>query len=141
MDRFERISFVIPFDDQNELIQPKTKFSVGIFPSEITLNTRVGFVGLMPLYKYNIKMFIQAIHITIKKGEEAQLLNPFTELASVEINTKGTILGGEIDGQVVVKLEKLNIPAKGIYQIRCEIMDSKDTELALHTNVSFFSVD
>ncbi len=141
MDRFERISFIIPFDDGNELIKPKTNYLVGEFPKEITLNTLVGFVGLLPAHKYNIKMFIQAIRIKLKVGEQAQMLNPFAELASVEINTKGNSTGDEIDGQINVNLENINISAKGIYQIKCELMDAEDTEVALHTNVSFFSVD
>ncbi|WP_260524185.1 hypothetical protein [Serratia sp. PL7] len=141
-ERFERISFVIPFNDENELIKPQTKFSLDNFPGEIKLMIRIGFVGLKPSHQYNMKIFVYPSHMRIKVGETVQHQNPFAELASLNLDTKGTILGSfYVDGQVTITLDNVIVPAKGIYQIRCELTDTEESEQSIHENFSYYTVE
>lgn len=140
MERFEKVSFIIPFDDTSESMSPTNNFSLIAFPHDLTLNTRIGFVGLLPHHRYSLKLYISPIRIYIKKGEQAELSNPLMEITSVDINTKVATFGGDIAGQVTIKTESLTIGAKGIYQIKGDLLDSDAGDTLLHTNYSFFSV-
>ncbi|MHA7847147.1 hypothetical protein [Serratia sp. D1N4] len=141
MSGYERISFVVPFNDEGELIKPQTKFTIDTFPKDITLRVCVGFVGLRPVHKYSIELLISPIHLKMKLGDSLELADSFTETAIMEINTKGSILTGNVDGQVDVVLRNINIPGKGIYQILCHLTESSGSAGVLHTNIAFFTTE
>ncbi len=141
-DKFEKISFVIPFNDESELIKPQTKLSLDKFPGEIKLMLRIGFVGLKPSHQYHMKIFVSPSHMRIKVGETVEHQNPFAELAAINLDTKGTILGSfYVDGQVTVTLENVIVPAKGIYQVRCELTDPAEADQSIHENFSYYTVE
>ena len=142
MDKLEKISFIIPFNDESELLKPLTKLMLEDGANSLKLMMRIGFVGLMPSHEYHMKIHVLPIHIRLSQGESVQTPNPLQELASVQLSTKGTILGSPyVDGQITVTLDDVNISAKGIYKIQCHMFDSADLNSSLHTNDSYFTVE
>lgn len=138
--RLERVSFVIPFSDKGELLSPHTKFDVDAFPTTIDLLVRVGFVGLKPKHRYAMTIYITPSHMQINQGDSIQVGDSFSEIASVDIKTKEPHDNMYLDGQVTINIERLKLPAKGIYQIKCNLSDYESNE-PVTTGNAYFSAE
>ena len=142
MDRYERISFVVPFKEIADLLTPLTSFECDTFPNEISVDFRIGLVGLKPIHRYHVKLLITPYHLTIKVGDSFNMNEAYSESAAMSVDTKGTLLTGNVDGQFTVHMEKIKIVAKGIYKVQCILTDHEnDKESELHKLETYFSVD
>ncbi|MFV5906284.1 hypothetical protein [Klebsiella oxytoca] len=140
---FERISFIIPFSDEQTLLTPNTKISLGggEFPKRKDLSLRIGFVGLLPGIDYEAKVFVSPILMQMKVGDSQQLANPFTEIATINLATKKTEGESIVDGQVTVNLENFKFISKGIYKITVSISTKDNKNKVLHENNSFVTIE
>lgn len=141
MTGFEKITFVIPFNNDDELIKPITSFKAEEIPGDLKINFRIGFVGLKPGHRYHFKIFINPIHLKLKVGEQAQLQSPFSESAKMFIDTPDSKDEDSIDGQLNVEMGKINIAARGIYEVKSVLTDSDAEDSELHVLTTFFSVE
>jgi len=141
MTGFEKITFVIPFDNDGELVKPVTSFKASSLPGDLKINFRIGFVGLKPKHRYHINIFINPIHLNIKVGENAQLQSPFSESAKMFIDTPDSKGEESIDGQLNVEMGKVIVTARGIYEVKSVLTDSDAEDSQLHVLTTFFSVD
>lgn len=135
----ELISFITPFVDNNELIQPATRFSVKSYPASINVKLQIGLINLKKNSRYSIKLFITPHHLFTKVGNEFELSNPFQEMFSGVITTKDTDIN-IIDGQLNINIEDVIIQTEGIYSVECKLFDSKNEHTELNSLKSFFVV-
>lgn len=136
--RLERISFVTPFKEIEGKLSPTTSIFVDGESESIDLKFYAGFVGLKPNSKYEFKLFIKGIDLSIKVGESAKLISPLSEAFSVTINT-GTSTDRYVEGGFELDMSKTELTACGVYQVDSFIYESGD-EKALHSSTSFFVI-
>ena len=141
MPNIERIAFINSFDSKGELNQPTLHFTCTEFPTTLSIDFRVGLVGLKPNSRYHLALMVTPTHLMIKKGVEFQFPDGSSESASLFIDTKDGHLETGASGQVIVTLTEIRIPAKGLYSVTCVLQDNGETKTELHTNESFFTVE
>ncbi|HDC4405443.1 TPA: hypothetical protein O8L40_003064 [Enterobacter cloacae] len=141
MANIERIAFINSFDSTGELNQPTLHFTCTEFPTTLSIDFRVGLVGLKPNSRYNLGIMVVPAHLMIKKGEQFQFPDGSSESASLFIDTKDSHLDTGASGQVIVTLSEIRIPAKGLYSVTGILQDSGEPKTELHKNESFFTVE
>lgn len=135
MERYERISYLVPFNSDGEKRTPQTIYFVDDFPSDINIKIAVGFVELKPASNYRFTITIFPQHVTVAVGEEVDFGSYAKDIATMNINTKGTILSDLVNGSVDVTIDKVKIVAKGSYSITAKMYEG-DTEI--HSQTSYF---
>ncbi|MFA1238689.1 hypothetical protein ACCC84_10200 [Serratia odorifera] len=135
MERHERISYLVPFNSEGELITPQTTYELSDIPSEINLKIAVGFVNLLPASNYKLVIKIIPQHISIAVGETVDVSSYPEDIATMNINTKGTILSEVVNGSVDVTIDKVKIVAKGSYSITATLRDDSGE---VHSQTSYF---
>lgn len=63
----ERISFITPFDSSEEPNQPTLNFTCNEFPARLSIDFRVGMIGLKPNSRYSLGIMVIPAHLIIKK--------------------------------------------------------------------------
>ena len=137
----ERISFITPFDSSEEPNQPTLNFTCNEFPARLSIDFRVGMIGLKPNSRYNLGIMVIPAHLIIKKGEEIQFPDGSSESDSLFIDTKDSHFETGVGGQVIVTLKEIRVPAKGLYSVIGRLQDNEDPKNELHKNESFFTVE
>lgn len=135
MERHERLSYLVPFNSDKELISPQIVFELPSFPSEVRLKVAVGFVNLLPASNYRLVINIFPQHISIAVGETIDVSSYPSDVATMNVNTKGTILSEVVNGSVDVDIGNLIIVAKGSYCITATLLDG---EVEIHSQKSYF---
>ncbi|MES0225588.1 hypothetical protein [Citrobacter braakii] len=141
MANIERIAFINSFDSTGELNQPTLHFTCTELPTTLSIDFRVGLVGLKPNSRYSLGIMVVPAHLMIKKGEQFKFPDGSSESASLFIDTKDGHLDTGASGQVIVTLSEIRIPAKGLYSVTGVLQDSAEPETELHKNESFFTVE
>lgn len=137
----ERICFITPFSGNDENTQPTINFECEYFPTQISINFRVGIVGLKPNTRYHLGILVIPAHLLIKKNQELQLPDGTQESVSVNLDTKDSNFETGASGQVEITLNEIRIPAKGLYSVTGILQDNGAPKAVLHKNESFFTVD
>ena len=137
----EGISFITPFSDSEDQTQPKLSFECVNFPAQFSINFRVGMVGLKPNTRYQLGLFVIPAHLFIKEGQGFQLPDGTQESVSVNIDTKDSNMATGASGQVVITLNEMRLPGKGLYSVTGVLHANDSIKTVLHKNESFFTVD
>lgn len=141
MASIERIAFINLFDSVEDLNEPTLHFTCKEFPTKLSIDFRVGLVGLQANSRYNLGIMVIPAHLIIKQGEQFQFPDGTSESASLFIDTKDNHLETGASGQVIITLPEIRIPAKGLYSVTGILQDSGEPKTELHKNESFFTVE
>ncbi len=141
MEKFERVSFVIPYADSDDLKKPATSFNVIDLPSEIAMTLAIGFVGLLPNHRYYMHVGIIPVHLAAEEPTSHYLVAGSTKLRTMYIDTKSGSSLGLVDGHLNVNMNNVKIVKLGIYRVLCRLTDSDDSRTELHSMETYFTIE